>query len=119
MSDSGPPALRAEHDALAKRLAVRPSVDALRRAAVVAFLGLVALGISWALLWDRYGTAPTELARRHTGLYLTGFVVTLAVAVALFVAGGVILARSRGMAREEAQLFERLGELRRALGIDP
>lgn len=113
------PAVRAEHDALAKRLAVRPSVEALRWAATYGFLGLVAFGVSWGLTWDRYGKTPTPHALAHTDLYRLGALLTFVASVVLVVLCGVTLARWRRLAREEDQLFERLRALRRALGIDP
>lgn len=115
----GDPALRAEHDAVAQRLAVRPSVEALRRAAISGFLALVSFGISWGLTWDRYGKAPTRHALAHTELYTYGALFTFVASVVLAVLCFVTLARWRRLAREEDQLFARLRTLRRALGIDP
>ncbi len=115
----GDPALGAEHDALAERLAVRRSVEALRWAATYAFLALVSFGVSWGLTWDRYGKTPTPRALAHTELYRFGALFTFVACVALIVLCGVALARWRRLAREEARLFERLCALRRALGIDP
>jgi hypothetical protein len=111
-------ALRAEHDALAGRLVVRRSAEALRRGAILFFLGLVSFGTSWGLLWDRYGKTPTAFALAHTEVYRYGFLVTGVGAVLLFVLSAVALLRWRRLAREEERLFARLRELRRALGID-
>ena len=119
LDDSGHSSLRAEHDALANKLEARVSVEALRRAAVRGFLGVISFGLSWGLLWDRYGERPTETALAHTTLYRAGFLVTFATAVALFSLGLVSFLRGRRLAREEDRLFARLRELRRALGIDP
>jgi hypothetical protein len=116
---SGGDALRAEHDALARRLSARPSAEALRRAAVAGFFGLVSFGVSWGLLWDRQGKAPTPHARAHADLYRFGALFGFAVAAVLVVLCAVTIARWRRLAREEERLFARLGELRRALGIDP
>jgi len=115
----GDPALRVEHDAVAQRLAVRPSVEALRWAATYGFLGLVAFGISWGLTWDRYGKTPTPHALAHTDLYRFGALLTFLASVVLAVLCVVALTRWRRLAREEDQLFEKLRALRRALGIDP
>lgn len=115
----GDPALRGEHDELALRLAVRSSVEALRRAAIHGFLALVTFGISWGLTWDRYGERPTLHALAHTELYKYGAILTFVASVALVVLCVVTLARWRRVAREEDQLFARLRALRRALGIDP
>ncbi len=116
--ERGQAALRPEHDALARRLAVRRSVEALRRGAILGFLGLVTLGTSWGLLWDRYGKTPTAFALAHTEAYRFGFLVTGVGAVLLFLGSAVALLRWRRLAREEDRLFARLRELRRALGID-
>ena len=113
------PGLRAEHDALAERLADRGSVASLRRAVTLGFFAVLSAGLSWALLWDRYGKTPTEAALRHTDLFHGGSIVAGVAGVALAVLAGVALARWRRMAREEERLFARLCELRRALGIDP
>jgi hypothetical protein len=111
-------ALRAEHDALAGRLAARASVDVLRLAVVLGALGILSGGVCWAVLWDRYGPHPTDLVQEHTALFHAGYLAAGVVAVTLFVLSGVTLARSRRMAREEDALFARLRDLRRALGID-
>lgn len=115
----GDPTLRAEHDALAQRLAARASIDALRRAAVLGFLALVSFGVSWGLTWDRYGKTPTRHALDHTALYAYGALITLLASVALVARGAGLLLRWRRLARDEDRLFERLRALRRALGIDP
>lgn len=119
VQEHGDPAVRAEHDALAKQLAARPSVEVLRRAAILGFLGLVSFGVAWSLLWDRYGKTPTKTALAHTELYRAGFMITGLGALALFVLCLLALLRWRRIAREEDQRFARLRELRRALGIDP
>jgi hypothetical protein len=113
------PALRAEHDALSRELAVRPSVDVLRRAWVQGFLGLTCAGLAWALLWDRYGKTPTEFALQHTAFFHVGWIVAALAAVTLFFFFGFSLRRWRRMARDEERRFARLCEVRRALGIDP
>ncbi len=113
------PALRAEHDALARELAVRPSVDVLRRAWVQGFLCLTCAGLAWALLWDRYGKTPTEFALQHTTFFHVGWIVAALAAATLFGFFVASLRRWRRMAREEDRRFARLRELRRALGIDP
>ncbi len=115
----GEAALRAEHDALAKRLEVRASVDGLRRAGLMSFAGLVSACLSWGLVWDRFGKTPTEFALAHTELFRFGWIITALVALGLFGAGAVAFRRSRRVAAEEHTLFLRLCELRRALGIDP
>ena len=111
--------LRVEHDDLARRLEARPSVDVARNAFVALFAGLVATGISWALLWDRYDKLdPSDPGLAHPVLFLAGSAVAGVLGVALLLRGALTLRRSRRMAHEEAALFDRLLELRRLLEID-
>jgi hypothetical protein len=112
-------ALRAEHDALARQLASRASVDALRRALGLGSLGFLSGGVCWAILWDRYGAQPSAFAVEHGALFHAGYVAAAVVALTLFALTGVILARWRRLARREDAQFARLLELRRAVGIDP
>ncbi len=123
MADASPgdeASLRLEHDSLARRLEVRPSVDTARNGFVWGFAGLMSVALSWALLWDRWDKVdPTDLGVRYPVAYLTVSAVALALGVALLVRAGAVLRRSRRMARDEAALFARLCELRRLLGIDP
>ncbi len=110
--------LRAEHDGLARRLEVRPSVDRLRSGLLVSFVGLVSFGISWALVSEVWAKEPSALALAHHDLLIAAICATAALAAVLFVRGALVLRSSRRMAREEATLFARLCELRRALEID-
>jgi hypothetical protein len=119
VATKGLQALRADHDQLAGRLAERASVDEARRALLLFFLGLVAGGISLALIWDRYAELPSKAARAHPGPFVAGFVALGAMAVCLLVLGGMVSFRARRTARDEAALLERLHELRRALGMEP
>lgn len=120
MADAhGQASLRVEHDALARRLETRPSVDVARNGFVLVFLGLVAAGICWALLRDRYDpVSSSDLGRAHPVVVVTGSAIAALVGAALIARGAVALRRSRRMAREEAVLFARLRELRRLLEID-
>jgi len=111
-------ALHREHDALARRLEVRPSVDEARHGIVLAFVGTLALFMSFALIFDRRAKAPSHLARAHPELFTVASLTLGALATVLLVRGASALRRSRRMAREEAALFERLRELRRGLGVD-
>jgi hypothetical protein len=113
-----PVALRAEHDALAGRLAARSSVDAARKGLILAFVGLIALGTSGALAWDHWGPPrPGEVKVVMPGRPLF-FLVALVVGLGIATWSAVILRRSARIAREEAALFRRLQELRGALGLD-
>ena len=111
-------AMRAEHDELAERLAVRASVDAIRRALYLVFFGLLSVGLTVKLAWDRYGTLRPGMVRRtHTGpplfLWMAG-----AVAVVLLVLAIRSFVRARRLAREEDARYARYRELRASLGLD-
>ena len=117
--EGDPAALRAEHDALARRLEIRRSIDVARRGAYQIFAGLIAVGAAIALAWDRWGTLRPGLVRKP----VTGppFFLYLAIAAALVL---LLLAirsflRARRLMREEDALFARLRALRGTLGLDP
>lgn len=116
---AGDPALRAEHDDLARRLAARASVDRLRRAGWMAFLSVMFFGLCWGLVWELHGETPTARALEHPRLFDAAWVTAFVLWLSLGAGAAVNLVRSRRMAREEDRLFGRLRELRRALGIDP
>ncbi len=122
MADAPPSeqaSLRLEHDDLARRLEVRPSVDVARNGFVLVFIGLIAALMSWALLWDRYDKLdPTDPGLAHPVLFLTGSGLAAALGVILIARGVIALRRSRRMAGQEAALFARLRELRRLREID-
>jgi hypothetical protein len=111
-----PAALRAEHDELARRLAVRTSVDLVERGGVMTFFTVIAFGMTCKLAWDRWGWLP---APRPTppGLpvyFLVGVLLTL---VLLFVATRAFVRAGR-LRREEDLHFARFRELRQRLGLD-
>jgi heme exporter protein D len=110
--------LRAEHDALAEALAVRTSVDWARRAFYELFFGLISVGLTVKLAWDRYGTGRPGVVRKpFTGppvfLWLAGVatIVLLLLAIRSFL-------RARRLMRVEDERWARYRELRTALGID-
>jgi hypothetical protein len=112
-------ALRAEHDALAERLAARRSVDLTRRALYLVFFGLISVGLTVKLAWDRWGVLKPGVARKlHTGpplfLLLAG-----AIAIVLLVLAVRASLRARALAREEDALFSRFRALRDRLGMEP
>jgi len=111
---SDPAGLRAEHDALAARLAIRRSVDHVRRGAYAGFLGLVSALLSVKLAYDRWLSVKVT---RFRGPPV--FFVAAAVAAALL-AGYALwcAARARRLARVEDADFARLRELRERLGLD-
>jgi hypothetical protein len=109
------PELRAEHDRLAARLAVRISIDHARRAAYGAFFSLVLSGLAVKLAWDRWFSVRVTRFRGPPIYFFT------TAAVALAVLGFTILSylRFRRLARGEDAEFARMKELRARLGLDP
>src|SRR4051812_885794 len=98
---TGPEALRAEHDALARRLEVRASIDHLRKGLLRVFFGLISTGVTVKLAWDRWGTLnPAAVRRFHAGPPLFLWIATLLTVVLLVLAIGSLL-RARKLAREE------------------
>jgi len=118
-SDSA--ALRQEHDLLARRLESRSSVDLALRGILWAAGGVLALGIAAALAWNQWGYKPLGQppAAGAPWFAAASAAAFTALAALLLVLGAGRLRRSRSLAREEAALFTRLRELRRALEIDP
>ena len=107
--------LRAEHNALAERLAARRSIDLMRRGAYTGFAGFIASGLAAKLAFDRWFS--TRLTRfRGPPVY---FVVALAVALVLAVLAMAALARARRLMRAEDAEFARLQALRARLELDP
>jgi hypothetical protein len=122
-TDVGEPAardaLRAEHDALARRLSVRTSIDEVRKGLYLVFLGLLSVGLSVKLAWDRWGTLRPGVVRKlHTGPPLFLWMATAA-ALVLLVLAIRHLARSRRLRREEDALFARYRQIRGELGLEP
>jgi hypothetical protein len=116
---AAPDALRAEHDALARRLEIRRSVDATRRALYQLFFGALSVGLGLKLAFDRWGPPRPGIVRKiPTGppLFFWGAVAVavllLAIALRSFVA-------ARRLRREEDALWARYRSLRAALGLDP
>jgi heme exporter protein D len=110
--------LRAEHDALAEALAVRTSIDWARRAFYELFFGLLFVGLTVKLAWDRYGTVrPGAVRKPFTGppvfLWIAG-----AVTVVLLLLAIRSFARARSLGRAEDTKWARYRELRAALGLD-
>ncbi len=110
--------LRAEHDELARRLEIRASIDHLRRGLVLLFVGLISMGVTVKLGFDRYGVLKPGVVRRAlTGRPLFLWIATAAT-IALLVAALGALLRARRLGREEDRLFVRFRELRGLLGLD-
>ena len=110
--------LRAEHDELARRLAVRVSVDHLRRGLLRAFFGLIAAGLSVKLGWDKWGPFPPGVVRTFQPGPPVFLWIATALSVVLLVLSIQSLLRARRLAREEDRLFARFRELRASLGLD-
>jgi heme exporter protein D len=111
-------ALRAEHDALARRLEVRGSIDHLRAGLLRVFFGLISAGVTVKLGWDRWGTLKPGVVRKAVvgkPLFLWVATAVTLVVLALAVAS---LVRARRLAREEDRLFVRFRALRGQLGLE-
>jgi hypothetical protein len=117
MSETSPgtEARRTEHDALARRLATRHSIDHVRRGSYAAFLLVVTGGLAGKLAWDRWGSTHPK-AFKGPPLF---FFLTLAAALACLAVAVSALVRARRLMREEDRDFARLLALRRELELEP
>ena len=112
------PALREEHDALAKRLAVRRSIDEARKALYEIFLGLLCAGLTVKLAFDRWGPLRPGVVRKfHAGPPLFLYLAMAATILLLLLSIRGFL-RTRRLMREEDALFARYRALRATLGLD-
>ena len=110
-----PEALRAEHDVLAERLAVRRSVDTIRRAAYSGFGAVIASGLAARLAWDRwFSTRATRFMGPPVYFFLA-----LAAALVLGTVAALLLIRARRLGRVEDADFARFRALRSLLELDP
>ncbi len=111
-------ALRKEHDALAAELEVRPSVDHARRGFYQAFAGLIAMGLTIKLGWDRWGVLKPGLIRKFRGppVFMYAALAVTAVLLVLAIRSFLITRRLR---RGEDARFARYRALRARLGLDP
>lgn len=114
-----PATLRAEHDALARRLEVRRSIDLVRRGAYLGFAALVGVGLSAKLAWDRWGTPPAGLTREPPTGFPIFFLAAAAVTLVLVLLALRDARRARRLMREEDALFARFRALRATLRLDP
>lgn len=109
-----PDRLRAEHDAIAERLATRRSIELARRAAYAAFAGLICGGLAVKLAFDLwFSTRPT----RFQGSPVV-FFAALAMAVVQLAVTMVVARRARRHMREEDAAFSQMRRLRETLGLD-
>jgi hypothetical protein len=111
----GQAGLRAEHDLLSARLAVRRSIDSVRVGAYASFLLVVTGGLTLKFAWDRWGWGP-KLAPLSRVPVL--FLVALGIAVACLAVAVAAFRKARRLGVEEDRDFARLQELRRELGIE-
>jgi hypothetical protein len=119
---TGPPAgeagaLRAEHDALAARLAVRASVDQVQRGGVITFFVVLCFGMSCKFAWDRWGWLPVNRPPAPTGIALW-FLLATALTLVLLRLAVRAFRQARLLRDEEDALFARLRELRQRLELD-
>jgi hypothetical protein len=108
------PALRAEHDTLAARLATRESVDEVRRGAWALFGLVLTCGTAGKLAYDRWGPYHPQAFRGSPILLYPALCTALACAAVAVLA----IVRARRHMRVEDADFARLRELRALLGID-
>jgi hypothetical protein len=108
-------ALRAEHDRLSARLAVRRSIDSVRVGFVSSFLLVVSGGLTLKFAWDRWGWGP-KLAPPSRAPVL--FLVALGLAIASLTVAVAAFRKARRLGRDEDRDFARLQELRKELEIE-
>lgn len=111
-------ALRAEHDALAERLAARASVDQMKEGGVLTFFTVISFGMTAKLGWDRWGWLPLHKPKPE-GHYPLWFLLAGLVTLVLLRLAVKRYLRARVLRGEEAALFERLKALRVRLELDP
>jgi len=116
MSQKSPEELRAEHDAVAERLASRRSIDHVRRGAYAAFLSLLTAGLAGKLAYDRWFSVRVT---RFQGSPAYFFLAAAAAAALLVAFTAWSLGRAARLMRTEDADFARLRELRARLGLDP
>ena len=113
--DPTPEALRAEHDALHARLAIRRSIDLVRRGAYAGFAGFLASGLAVKLAYDRWFSVRLT---RFKGPPVF-FFLALGLGLVLLALAASFAARARRLMREEDALYARMRALRDELGLDP
>ena len=112
-----PASLRAEHDALAERLATRASVDRMKEGGVLTFFTVIALGMTAKLAWDRWGWLPVHKPKPE-GEYPLFFLLGALLSLVLLREAVKRFRAARALREEEGTLFDRLRALRARLGLD-
>lgn len=112
-----PAALRAEHDALADRLATRASVDRMKEGGVLTFFTVISLGMTAKLGWDRWGWLPANKPKPE-GHYPLWFLLGALLTLVLLRYAVRQYRRASALRQEEAALFERFRALRARLELD-
>ncbi|MFO0581129.1 MAG: hypothetical protein U0229_02550 [Anaeromyxobacter sp.] len=112
-------ALEAEHAALAARLEARASILEVRRGSVALFVGLLGVGLTGKLSWDRWGIwKPGEpRPEKQVGPPLHIWLAAI-VTIAVLLYAIRYYRRAKRLLEEEDALFARFREVRAALGYD-
>lgn len=110
--------LRAEHDALARTLEVRTSIDHFRTSAFLGFFAFLSFGVSGKLAWDRWGPPPPGVIKVLPPGGPMFFLIALVLSFVLLALCVRSYRRYARLAREEAERFARLKALRAQLGFD-
>jgi hypothetical protein len=110
--------LRAEHDALARLLEVRTSIDLARKGLYAIFFGLIGTGTSIKLGWDRWGPLKPGVVRKVVGARPLFLYIAAAITVTLLLVGIAWLLEARRRGKEEDRRFARFRQLRSELGLD-
>ena len=110
-------ALRAEHDALADRLATRASVDRMKEGGVLTFFTVISFGMTCKLAWDRWGWLPVNKPKPE-GHYPLWFLLGALLTLVLLRYAVRQYRRAAALRRDELAHFERLRALRTRLGLD-
>jgi hypothetical protein len=110
-------ALRAEHDALAERVATRASVDRMKEGGVLTFFTVISFGMTCKLGWDRWGWLPVNKPPPE-GEYPMWFLIGVLLTLVLLRLAVRRYQAARALRQEEAALFERFRALRARLELD-
>ena len=93
------------------------AIDELRKGVIRLFVGLIAVGLTLKLGWDRWGILRPGVSRKAVGPPVLLWLAT-AVALVLLVLALRSLFAARRLARDEDRLYSRFRQLRARLGLD-